>query len=49
MARDKKIKFEKVILASDHAGFKLKEEIKKFLIKKKKRSVRSWNKKYKLS
>ena len=34
MARDRKIKSEKVILASDHAGFKLKEEIKKFLIKK---------------
>ena len=35
--RDRKIKFEKVILASDHAGFKLKEEIKKFLIKKRKK------------
>ena len=35
MLRDRKIKSEKVILASDHAGFKLKEEIKKFLIKKK--------------
>ena len=34
MARDKKIKSKKVVLASDHAGFKLKEEIKKFLIKK---------------
>ena len=34
MVRDRKIKSEKVILASDHAGFKLKEEIKKFLIKK---------------
>ena len=45
MARDIKIKSEKVILASDHAGFKLKEEIKKFLIKKKKKSARSWNKK----
>ena len=32
--RDRKIKSKKVILASDHAGFKLKEEIKKFLIKK---------------
>jgi len=30
----RKIKSKKVILASDHAGFKLKEEIKKFLIKK---------------
>ena len=37
MARDIKIKSEKVILASDHAGFKLKEEIKKFLIKKRKK------------
>ena len=36
MVRDRKIKSEKVILASDHAGFKLKEEIKKFLIKKRK-------------
>ena len=37
MARDRKIKSEKVILASDHAGFRLKEEIKKFLIKKRKK------------
>ena len=36
MVRDRKIKSEKVVLASDHAGFKLKEEIKKFLIKKRK-------------
>ena len=35
MTRDRKIKSKKVVLASDHAGFKLKEEIKKFLIKKK--------------
>ena len=28
---------KKVILASDHAGFKLKENIKKFLIKKRKK------------
>ena len=35
MARYRKIKSKKVVLASDHAGFKLKEEIKKFLIKKK--------------
>ena len=35
MVRDRKIKSGRVILASDHAGFKLKEEIKKFLIKKK--------------
>ena len=34
MARDRKILSRKVILASDHAGFKLKEVIKKFLIKK---------------
>jgi len=34
---DKKIKAKKVFLASDHAGFKLKEEIKKFLIKKNKK------------
>ena len=37
MARDRKIKVETVILASDHAGFKLKEAIKKFLIKKRKK------------
>ena len=37
MARDRKIKLERIILASDHAGFKLKEEIKKFLIKKRKK------------
>ena len=36
MGRDRKIKSKKIILASDHAGFKLKEEIKKFLIKKRK-------------
>ena len=39
MARDRKIKSKKVVLASDHAGFKLKEEIKKFLIKKKKKVI----------
>jgi len=33
----RKVKSEEVILASDHAGFKLKEEIKKFLIKKRKK------------
>ena len=33
----RKIKLERVILASDHAGFVLKEEIKKFLIKKRKK------------
>ena len=37
MVRDRKIKSKKVILASDHAGFKLKEEIKKFLIKKRRK------------
>ena len=37
MLRDRKIKLKKVILASDHAGFRLKEEIKKFLIKKRKK------------
>ena len=37
MERDRKIKLERVILASDHAGFLLKEEIKKFLIKKRKK------------
>ena len=35
MIKDRKIKSKKVVLSSDHAGFKLKEEIKKFLIKKK--------------
>jgi len=35
VARYRKIKSKKVVLASDHAGFKLKEEIKNFLIKKK--------------
>ncbi len=33
MGKDNKIKSKKVILASDHAGFKLKEEIKFFLNK----------------
>ena len=37
MVRDKKININRVILASDHAGFKLKEKIKKFLIKKRKK------------
>ena len=37
MVRDRKIKSKKVVLASDHAGFKLKEEIKKFLIKNRKK------------
>ena len=34
MANNRNIKINRVILASDHAGFKLKEEIKNFLIKK---------------
>ena len=33
----RKIKIKRVVLASDHAGFKLKEVIKKFLIKKRKK------------
>ena len=37
VVKHRKIKSKKVILASDHAGFKLKEEIKKFLIKKRKK------------
>ena len=37
MDRYRKVKSKRVILASDHAGFKLKEEIKKFLIKKRKK------------
>ena len=34
MSLNKKIKVKKILLASDHAGFKLKDIIKKFLIKK---------------
>ena len=37
MPKDKKIKAKSIILASDHAGFKLKELIKNFLIKKRKK------------
>ena len=37
MAKDRKIKSKKVIIASDHAGFKLKEEIKNFLINNRKK------------
>ena len=34
MVRDTKKKIKRVLLASDHAGFKLKDKIKRFLIKK---------------
>ena len=34
MVRDRKKKINRVLLASDHAGFKLKDKIKRFLIKK---------------
>ena len=37
MSKDRKIKVKNIILASDHAGFKLKEDIKNFLIKKRKK------------
>ena len=37
VVRDTKKNSKNVVLASDHAGFKLKEEIKKFLIKKRKK------------
>ena len=39
MPRNRKIKPKKIVLASDHAGFKLKEVIKKFLIKKRYKMV----------
>ena len=39
MVRYNKIKSKKVLLASDHAGFRLKEVIKKFLIKKKMKTM----------
>ena len=32
--KDKKIKIKRVILASDHAGYKLKNDIKNFLVKR---------------
>jgi len=32
-----KLEINRIILASDHAGFKLKQEIKRFLLKKKKK------------
>ena len=37
MRRNEYMKIKKIILASDHAGFKLKDEIKKFLTKKRKK------------
>ena len=37
MAKDKKIKIRKIILACDHAGFILKNEIKNFLLLKRKK------------
>jgi len=37
VSRERNRKVKNVILASDHAGFKLKEIIKKFLIKKRKK------------
>ena len=37
MASNKKKKSKKILLASDHAGFELKEAIKRFLIKKRKK------------
>ena len=32
--KNRKTKIKKIVLASDHAGFNLKEEVKKFLIRK---------------
>ena len=37
MPRHTDMKIKRVILASDHAGYKLKENIKKFLLKKRKK------------
>ena len=37
MSKDKKIKIKNIVLASDHAGFKLKEVIKKYLKNKRKK------------
>ena len=37
MPKERKIKIRKIFLASDHAGFKLKEEIKEFLKNKRKK------------
>jgi ribose 5-phosphate isomerase B len=37
VSKNKTNKIKKILLASDHAGFKLKEEIKFFLLKKRKK------------
>ena len=37
MPKKRKLKIKKIFLASDHAGFKLKEEIKEFLSNKRKK------------
>ena len=37
--KDSKKNIKKIIIASDHAGYRLKETIKKFLIKKKEMSL----------
>ena len=37
MLKNRKKKLKQIILASDHAGFLLKEDIKKFLLKKRKK------------
>ena len=37
MTLQKKIKIEQIVIASDHAGYELKEIIKKYLIKNKKK------------
>ena len=37
MSRHTNMKIKRVILASDHAGYKLKENIKKFLLRKRKK------------
>ena len=39
MYKKKKINIKKIVIASDHAGFKLKEFIKKYLIKKKIKAI----------
>ena len=37
MASNREIKSKKIVLASDHAGFNLKEKIKKFLLNKRRK------------